>query len=76
MIKTYMEAVGLLGAFLGSKGMPTEVGAIHREHVEAFVADQLERWKPATASNRYRALKVFFGWLLEEGEIARHRWSG
>src|SRR5204862_114949 len=25
--------------------------------------------KPATASNRFRALQVFFGWLAEEGEI-------
>ena len=28
--------------------------AIRREHVEAFIADLLERWKPATAHNRYR----------------------
>jgi site-specific recombinase XerD len=43
--------------------------AITREHVEAFIADLLERWKPATAHNRYRALRSFFGWLVDEGEI-------
>jgi site-specific recombinase XerD len=42
---------------------------IRREHVESFVADLLTRNKPATASNRYRALRVFFRWLAEEGEI-------
>ena len=30
----------------------------------------LERWKPATAHNRYRALNSFLGWLLDEGEIS------
>jgi site-specific recombinase XerD len=54
---------------LAARGMPTSPPAITREHVEAFVADLLEHWKPATAHNRYRALRSFFGWLVEEGEI-------
>jgi site-specific recombinase XerD len=29
----------------------------------------LERWKPATASNRVRALQQLFKWCVEEGEI-------
>jgi len=49
--------------------MPLQVGAIRREHVEAFLADILERFKPATAANRFRSLQQFFRWLLEEGEI-------
>jgi site-specific recombinase XerD len=68
-IKTYLDAVKQLGEFLASKGMPTEVAHISREHVESFIGDVLAQWKPATASNRYRALRVFFGWLVEEGEI-------
>ena len=38
--------------------------------IEAFLADLLARWKPATAANRYRSLKVFYAWLEDEGEIA------
>ncbi len=49
--------------------MPLQVGAIRREHVEAFLADILERFKPATAANKFRSLQQFFRWLLEEGEI-------
>jgi hypothetical protein len=30
-----------------------------RAQIEAFLADLLARWKPATAANRYRSLKVF-----------------
>jgi site-specific recombinase XerD len=68
-IQTYMAAIELLGAYLESQGMPTDPEAIRREHVESFIADHLDRFKPATASNRYRALLSFFGWLAAEGEI-------
>jgi integrase len=49
--------------------MPTSPGDISREHVESFIAELLVHQKPATARNRYRALKVFFVWLENEGEI-------
>lgn len=68
-IQTYTESLGQLDAYLEAQGMPTDPLHIKREHVEAFIADLLERWKPATAHNRYRALNSFFGWCVEEGEI-------
>jgi site-specific recombinase XerD len=68
-LATYSASVAQLDAFLAEQSMPLEVADIRREHVEAFITVLLERWKPATAHNRYRALRAFFGWLLEEGEI-------
>lgn len=68
-LRVYLEAVRFFGKFLAEKGMPQAVDAITREHVQAFIADQVERWKPATAAIRFRALHVFFNWLVEEGEI-------
>ncbi len=68
-IKTYMEAADGLQRFLVERGMPTQVTAITREHVEAYVTDLLDRWKPATASARYRALQQLFRFLVDEGEI-------
>src|SRR5687768_14358871 len=68
-ISTYGAAVAQLTDFLGSRGMPTSPASITREHVEAFITYLLEIRKPATAHNRYRALRSFFSWLLEEGEI-------
>lgn len=68
-MKTYAEAVRTLAAFLAERGMPTDVAVISREHVEAFITDQLARWRPATAANRYRGLQRFYAWLVEEGEI-------
>jgi hypothetical protein len=49
--------------------MPTNVAALTREHAKSFVNDQLIRWKPTTAAVRCASLKVFFGWLVDEGEI-------
>ena len=51
-MKTYDESVRLLERFLAERGMPTNIAAISREYVEAFVTDHLTRWKPATAANR------------------------
>jgi site-specific recombinase XerD len=68
-IKTYREAVDVFAGYLAEQGMPTDVAAITREHVEAFVTDQLGRWRPATAANRYRGLQRFFAWLVDEGEL-------
>lgn len=67
--RTYLASLDRLARFLESAGMPTDVAAIKREHVEAFIEDQLARWKPATAANRYSGIRPFFVWLVDEGEI-------
>ena len=69
-VQTYLEAVEQLGRFLAERGMPTDAARVRREHVEAYLEMLLERWKPATASNRFRALQQFFKYLVDEGEVA------
>lgn len=70
-ILTYVKAVRELDGLLRRQGMPSGVGAIRREHVEAFLIDLQDRGcRPATVANRYRSLQQFFRWLLDEGEIA------
>jgi site-specific recombinase XerD len=68
-IETYGEACRGFSRFLADRGMPTTIEAVAREHVEAFIEDLLQRWKPATAQNRYRALARFFAFCVEEGEL-------
>lgn len=68
-VQTYSESVSQFARYLAEMGMPTEPSAITREHVEAFIGHLLQRWKPATANNRYRGLQAYFKWLGEEGEI-------
>jgi site-specific recombinase XerD len=65
-IGTYTEACRQFAAFLAAKGMPRTIETIHREHVEAFIVDLLERWRPATAHNRYAGLQAFFRWAVDE----------
>ncbi len=67
--ETYSESVRQFIKFLQNQGMPLEVANLRREHVEAFIANLLERWKPATANNRFRGIQSFFKWLVEEGEV-------
>jgi hypothetical protein len=53
-IRGYGETVQLFLQFLRCHDMPTVVGEVKREHVEAFIADQLARWKPTTAQHGTR----------------------
>jgi site-specific recombinase XerD len=68
-IQSYGESVERLHEFLAAAGMPLRADAITSEHVEAFVAEQLERLSPASAKTRYASIRQFFRWLVEDGEI-------
>jgi site-specific recombinase XerC len=70
-VRTYMDAIRCLDEFLTEKGMPKGVSRLSREHLEAFVADQLERHSANTAKLRFAACKAMFTWLVEEGELER-----
>ncbi len=71
-IKSYKLAIDQLHAFLKSKGMPTEVRSIRREHIEAYLVDMQERGaKPATVAQRFRSLQQWCRWLVEADEIDR-----
>ncbi|MGH9065488.1 MAG: tyrosine-type recombinase/integrase [Acidimicrobiales bacterium] len=71
-VRSYMETAQMFAEFLSDAGMPTQPERITREHVEAFIADQLDRWTPSTAATRYRCLQQLMKWLEEEGEVARN----
>jgi site-specific recombinase XerD len=68
-ITSYMGAVTALSDFLVREGLPTKPSLITKTHMELFMTDYLSKYKPATAHNRYRGLKTFFLWAVEEEEI-------
>jgi site-specific recombinase XerD len=74
--RSYTEAVRLFADFLTGRGHPLTIEAITRDDVRAFDADQLERWRPLTALNRYRGLQAFFKWAVAEGELAASPMAG
>jgi len=68
-IEAYTDAVRLLASYCQAHGHPLLARELEREHIQAFIADQLARWKPATAHNRYRGLHAFFKWAVAEGDL-------
>src|ERR671935_2408895 len=72
-IEAYTDAVRLLATYCQAHGHPILAGELRREHIQAFIADQLARWKPATAHNRYRGLHAFFKWAVAEGDLGTSR---
>jgi site-specific recombinase XerD len=75
-IEVYVRAILEFDRFAVAQEFPRDADKIRRAHLEAFIEDQGTRLAPATASVRYTALGVFFKWLLEEQEIARHPFAG
>ena len=68
-IEAYTDAVRLLATYCQAHGHPILAGELRREHIQYFIADQLARWKPTTAHNRYRGLHAFFKWAVAEGDL-------
>ena len=68
-VEVYVGAARQLVDYLRAQGMPTKATEVTRDHIEAFLADLLERRRPATANNRYRALCQFFLFLVDYGEL-------
>jgi Phage integrase, N-terminal SAM-like domain len=55
-VDTYLEAVRLLEAFLAGRGVG--LADADRAQIEAFLADLLAHWKPATAAMRSAACRA------------------
>jgi site-specific recombinase XerD len=57
--------------FFAAHGTPDAASLVTREHVETFLSEFAETHAPATVQTRYKCLKLFFAFLLEEREIER-----
>jgi site-specific recombinase XerD len=68
-VRLYTSILRRFGEFLMDRGMPTVVESLTREHVEEWLAETLRTRKANTAANRHKALRAFFTWLVEEGEL-------
>jgi site-specific recombinase XerD len=74
-IASYISSVRLLAAYLDASGLPSGTESTGANEVRQFLAGQLARVKPngqpyspATAQLHWRNLRVWFGWLVAEGE--------
>ncbi|HVM29380.1 MAG TPA: tyrosine-type recombinase/integrase [Candidatus Limnocylindrales bacterium] len=72
-VELYTGALRSLERWLAEQGMPTDVEAVRREHIEAYLEAMLARGlKPATLSLAFRSIAPFWKWLVEEDEIGRN----
>jgi site-specific recombinase XerD len=78
--RTYIPHLLKFNRFLAERGMPRDVRAIRREHIEAYLehlaTEAVGRknavgLRPASVSLAYRSIRPFWKWLLEEDEIER-----
>lgn len=70
-IDSYLTVGTAFSDYLRNRGMPTDVTAISREHVESYLADMTDRVAPATVAKHYRSLQQLWRWLVDDGEISR-----
>jgi site-specific recombinase XerC len=69
-IESYADSLRQLGDFLSAQGMSCHAAAIRREHIEAYLLDLSSRGRSAaTVALRFRSLRVFWNYLVDEGEI-------
>jgi site-specific recombinase XerD len=68
-VSSYLTVGDNLLRYLTEQGMPTRAGRVRRDHLEAFLADLVDRVAPATVAKHYRSLQQLFRWLVEDGEI-------
>jgi site-specific recombinase XerD len=67
-VRSYLDSVKALHAFLVGQGMPSDVEAVGAEHLRAFLLSEEQRTSAASAAVHFRNLRVFFGWIAAEEE--------
>lgn len=68
-VSGYLDGVQRFTDFLLELGLSPVVTLITREHIEMFLERQLAEHRPSTAATRFRSLRLFWRWCVEEGEL-------
>ncbi len=66
-IQNYLEAVGQLADHHGG----ADVTELTRDDVQAYLLAVLATFKPTTAANRFRSLRAFYNWAVDEEILDR-----
>lgn len=71
--QTYREGVEDFARYARGQGVTLNVGEITREHIQAYMIDQLHARHLAANSARshLKAVKLFFRWCVDDGELDR-----
>lgn len=69
-ISVYVLAATRFAEYLAAQGMPRTVGAVRREHIEAWTLDLAQRLSPGAVSVYWRSLQAFWRWCVDDDQIA------
>jgi site-specific recombinase XerD len=69
--ETYLKALNHFINHQVTHGETTIAAAVRRSHIERWVADILAHNRASTASVRFRALRVFWNWAVDEEEVEK-----
>ncbi len=75
-LQSYEEAALQFAAFLDEEGRSTDLEAIGRDDVAAWLQHLIACWRPATAAVRFRSLQQFWRWAVNEDEVERSPMTG
>jgi site-specific recombinase XerD len=67
-IRSYTDSVSKLSAYLTEEGLTNDIESTGPSEIRAFLVAERERTSAASAQVHYRNLRVYFGWLIREGE--------
>ena len=65
-IESYRLTLATFDRFLADQGYPRSTDEISRQHVQAFIVDQLGKHSAGTANTRYAGLRAFFSFAITE----------
>lgn len=67
-IEAYVGSASNLLAYLTQHGLPTDTEGVTNVHIRAFLKAELDRTSGVSAHKKYRALNVFWKWVIAEEE--------
>ena len=67
-VRSYLDSVRALAAHLSKAGATAEVDAVTADDIRALLAHVRDRTSAGNAHKHFRNLRVFFNWLVAEGE--------
>jgi integrase/recombinase XerC len=68
-VRIYLHSVRMLGEWAMAQSPPLEPSDVDAVAIRDFVKHRLDTTSAGNAHNNYRAIRTFFVWLVDEGEL-------
>lgn len=71
-LRLYGQSVTYFSAWLVAQGRDADLDELSRPAIREWLAQLSETREPGTVRTRYRGLRRFCGWLVDEGELTKN----